>query len=90
MDINSMMKHSFNNFLELKNSVYACCYFCESHLNTTDIVEFINEHNDGKTGICPLCGIDSLIGDASNLPIDDITFVSNLHDAAFYRKTPKL
>lgn len=42
---------------------YACC---ENNINPTKIVNWV-EDDDGNTGICPCCGIDSIL---PNSPTD--------------------
>jgi hypothetical protein len=49
-----------------------------------DIDEWVdeNEHGVGQTAICPRCGIDSVIGDASGYPVT-VEFLSQMHRVWF-------
>jgi hypothetical protein len=48
------------------NKVY--CFYCKKEMNYKDIKEFIDNNS---TGICPHCGIDSLLPDSIDETIDD-------------------
>ena len=58
------MKESIYNIDEIKKSSKCGCYFCISVQNSADVVEFVD---DGTTGLCPNCGIDSLLPNETNL-----------------------
>jgi len=72
----------------------ACFYCCETFL-PSEISEWIEDHwkdgvpmeaADKGTAICPHCGIDSVLGSASGLPVSDPAFLRAMHDFWFERK----
>ena len=58
--------HSSNHFDELKNSDTCGCFYCLSIFPPTEIESWVD---DGKSALCPKCGIDTVIGSASGYPI---------------------
>ena len=72
-------KHSANHREELENSKVCGCFFCTETYNVTAIKEWIDEDT---TAICPRCGIDSVIGDASGLEITK-TFLVHMNSVWF-------
>ena len=65
-------KHSANHRDELSNSRACGCFYCCTIFKATDIDDWCD---DGKTAICPNCGIDSVIGDASGFPVASEDFL---------------
>lgn len=62
------------------------CFFCEETFSPTEITEWIDK---ADTALCPKCGINSVIGDASGLPVSGPTFLREMHDYWFRpRETP--
>jgi hypothetical protein len=49
---------------KLKTAVLCGCFFCKKTLPPNKIVEWTD---DDQTAICPVCGVDSVIGDGSGL-----------------------
>jgi hypothetical protein len=47
------------------------CFYCLERFPPTEITEWCDEDSasEGQTALCPRCGIDSVIGSASGLPI---------------------
>ena len=72
-------KHSSNHRGELEESFQCGCFHCKSFFKPTKIKEWIDE---GTTAMCPKCGIDSVIGDASNFDITE-KFLDSMHQAWF-------
>ena len=63
-------KHSSNHRGELERSKLCGCFHCLAIFPPSQVSEWIDEVNDvGTTAMCPQCGIDSVIGDASRFPI---------------------
>lgn len=61
-------KHSFKNRKEIENSSTCGCFYCR-RMFTPDM---ISEWADNKeTALCPHCGIDSVIGDASGYSLTE-------------------
>lgn len=59
--------HSANHREEVLSSTRCGCFYCLAMFPPSDIVEWIDEDERGigQTAMCPRCGIDSVIGDAS-------------------------
>jgi hypothetical protein len=51
----------------LKNATLAGCYRCISIFSPSDITETTD---DCKTAMCPKCGVDSVLPDTSDFPIN--------------------
>lgn len=60
------------------------CFYCLAIFSPAEIESWIDEppHNPGQTATCPHCGIDSVIGDAIGLTIDE-AFLRAMHDRWF-------
>ena len=58
-------RHGKANRVELEESEVCGCIACERIYSPTDITTWI----DGQTAQCPHCGIDSVVGSASGIPI---------------------
>lgn len=68
--------HCIHNRSELKRSKVAGCFFCVSSFPSASITEWVDQAGD--TAICPNCGIDSVIGDASGVPVADSGFLAEM------------
>jgi hypothetical protein len=60
-----------------------CVYFYCKHLFDSEAIKNWIEGETEKTAMCPHCGIDAVIGDASNAPIKDSEFVEAMHQHCF-------
>ena len=69
-------KLAFKNRALLDKSKTAACYYCYAKCDTKDI-----EYTDDDTGICPACGIDTVLPDS--LPIDNNMFLKHMHFYGF-------
>ena len=71
MDIIKAHKHSIRHYNELKESEFCGCFYCLKIFSFDKIADWIldGENKEGKTALCPYCGIDSVIGSASGFPI---------------------
>ena len=69
------MKESIYNIDEIKKSSKCGCYFCISVQDSADVVDFVD---DGTTGLCPRCDIDSLLPN-----VVDLKVLSMLHEKWF-------
>jgi len=73
--LDSIHKHSFDNKAEIDRSEKCHCFYCEAEFSPSDIKEYVFHGRRGKplrmgakseeTALCPRCGIDSVVGDAS-------------------------
>jgi hypothetical protein len=63
--------HSANHRDEVLRSAQCGCFHCLSVFAPAAISEWVDEvDGTGTTAMCPRCGIDSVIGDASGFPMD--------------------
>lgn len=75
-DLEAAHKHCTNNRPELASSTVAGCFHCLAIYEPATIDEWVDEAGD--TAICPMCDIDSVIGDAAGFPIND-EFLAAMH-----------
>lgn len=79
-------KHSSKHRAQLEASRECACFYCLARYAPGEIKEWIEEHRVerdpetgkrvvheviGETALCPRCGIDSVLGDASGLQLTD-------------------
>jgi len=62
----SAHQHSADHRDEIEASDLCGCFYCVSVFAPGEIREWTD---NGKTALCPYCGIDSVIGDRSGAPI---------------------
>ena len=72
-------EHSFQNRPEIEASETCFCFFCRESFSGKDVTYWIPD-DDGDTAVCPFCPVDSVIGSASGLPVDDPKFVAAMHN----------
>lgn len=60
------------NDTEILNSDVCSCFFCRQTYSARDVQDWITE-DDGVTAICPICGMDAVIGDRHEGRIDHDT-----------------
>lgn len=65
-------KHSSHNRDELKASDAYGCFYCRHSGCPSEINEWVD---DNVTALCPRCGIDSVIGSASDYPVTNGLFL---------------
>ncbi len=78
-------EHTNHNRQAIENSTRVGCFFCARNYDAAEIdpesddwIHFTDEHDiqgTGQTALCAYCGIDSVLPDASGLPIDDPEFL---------------
>lgn len=68
-------EHSSNHRAELEASGTAGCFYCCQSYSPSLVVEWID---DETTAMCPKCGIDSVIGDASGYPVASRDFLEQM------------
>lgn len=61
-------QHSTNHRAKIEASKVCGCFYCLSTFAPSEIEEWIKNDTE-EFAMCPSCGIDSVIGDASGLPI---------------------
>lgn len=60
-------RSSFQNRQQIENSETCGCYYCCRQFDKYEIVEWVDQ---GQTATCPYCKVDSVIGDASEFPLN--------------------
>jgi hypothetical protein len=75
-------KHSFKNEREILRSYRAGCYHCRKLFPARKIKKWVTELDGTRTAKCPHCEIDSVIGNASGVPLNP-TFLHALYLDAF-------
>lgn len=78
-DIELAHRHSIRHRSEVLASSMCGCFYCRRQFlpNTIEVWA-----DNGGTAICPNCGIDAVIGDASGFPVT-VEFLSQMHDHWF-------
>lgn len=67
--IEEASKYSINNKESLLKSTNAGCYYCLKIFKPSEVTEYWETEHE-NTGVCPHCGIDSVIGDDSGFEIN--------------------
>lgn len=76
-------KHSIRHREELLASESCGCFFCLKIFQPDKITEWTDDlRGVGQTALCPFCGIDSVIGSASDYPITE-AFLSRMEQHWF-------
>ena len=71
--------HASNHRREIEASDRCACFFCFGTFKASDIKSWIDAN---QTALCPRCGVDSVLGSASNQRLDD-WFLRGLHTQFF-------
>ncbi len=76
-------KHIFHR-AEIENSHRCGCFHCKKIFGPDQIVDWTDTNKPGaqQTALCPMCGIDSVIGDASGFEITE-AFLAEMRAAWF-------
>jgi uncharacterized protein (DUF2235 family) len=72
--------HAAGHRAELEASSKAGCFYCCEDFTPAAIKDWVD--ND-DCALCPCCGIDSVIGDASGLPVADKKFLKEMNEFWF-------
>jgi hypothetical protein len=69
-------RHSSQHRAEILQSDRCRCFYCLASYSPREIKDWVDEDPQeiGQTALCPKCGIDSVIGSASGVPLDDDFF----------------
>lgn len=80
VDFRAAHRHATSNREAIARSELCGCFFCCLSYPATMVTRFLaTEH----TALCPECTIDSVIGDASGLPVADRSFLLAMHEFWF-------
>lgn len=66
MDVEAAHRFSSLHRAQIESSDVCGCFYCLSVFPPEQIVEWVDS---GKTAICPKCGIDSVVGSESGVPL---------------------
>lgn len=72
-------RHSIRHRAEVESSSVCGCFYCLAIVKPSAIVRWVDSED---TAICPKCGIDSILGDASQFPITP-EFLQRMRDRWF-------
>lgn len=72
-------KHSSGHRASIEASSEAGCFYCTRTFPANSVKEWVDS---GTTALCPHCGIDSVIGDATGIKLGE-SFLSLMHDCWF-------
>ncbi len=97
LDLKKAHKHSSFHRTEVEKSKVCGCFYCLGTFKPTEIKTWLKETRAEKasgekkedTALCPLCEIDSVIGYASGLPVDDKDFLNDMYEHFFSTSTYK-
>ena len=81
IDLDTAHTHCGKNKEELARSKQAGCFYCLKIFDPKEIKEYRK-----KTALCPHCNIDSVIGDASGIPIHE-EFLKHMYGRWFNEHT---
>ena len=74
--LDAAQRHAGDHRAELEESVTCGCFYCRKTFAPAEIREWANGDD---TALCPRCGIDSVIGSASGLPVQEPAFLGAMH-----------
>jgi hypothetical protein len=78
-DIELAHPHSIQHRKEVLDSSMCGCFYCRAQFATQEIERWID---GGETALCPHCGVDAIIGDASGFPVT-VEFLTEMYDRWF-------
>jgi hypothetical protein len=70
MDETQAHQFSIRHRRDILASEHCGCFYCLAQFTPQEIHDWIDaEQGVGQTALCPKCGIDSVVGSASGVPI---------------------
>lgn len=77
-DVQQAHKHSSGHKIEILKSTNCGCFYCCTIFTPDRIMDWVNDpEGESLTALCPVCGIDSVIGDSSGFEISE-TFLAKM------------
>ncbi len=76
-------KHCANHEDEITRSTACGCFYCLAVFAPAEIEDWVDD--EPRTALCPRCGIDSVIGDASSFPVKEEGFLGDMNVYWFQR-----
>ena len=61
-------KHAADNEIEILRSKRCGCFFCRHEFDAKAVHDWVSDRR-GTSALCPECGMDAVIGDASGVPL---------------------
>ena len=77
-DLDAAHLHSFRNRPLLEKGGRCGCFFCLAEYDASAVTKWVD---DGRTALCPQCGIDSVLSE----PYNDPTFLREMQREFFGR-----
>jgi hypothetical protein len=71
-------RHSFSNEPELSRSRWAGCFGCCQSYAAQEIEAWSLERDGRRTALCPSCGVDAVLGDATGYPVTDPAWLGEM------------
>lgn len=70
-EYHSAHQYSSNHREQIEESELCGCFYCLETFKPSKIEEWVDEDENefGQTALCPICGVDSVIGDKSGVPL---------------------
>ena len=81
-DLQAAHVHASNHRDEVSKSNVCGCFYCTETFSPSEIEEWVDE---GACALCPKCGIDAVIGDASGYEVENQDFLGQMHSYWFER-----
>ena len=81
-ELKAAHKHCTANRAEIERSEFCGCFYCQSVFRADEVADWTPM---SPTAICPKCPVDSVIGDASGLPVRDPAFLAAMYQYWFGR-----
>lgn len=84
IDLERAHKHCIFNQPEIQRSSLCGCFSCIEVFKSDTVTDWVEEGRGEKpsTALCPHCDIDSVIGDASGIPIT-VEFLRAMYERWF-------
>jgi hypothetical protein len=81
LDYRAIYKHTSHHREEIERSEFCGCFHCLQAFKPSQLEE---DHwtDDGTTALCPLCGMDAVIGSAAGWDIT-VEFLEEMQEYAF-------
>ena len=73
-------KRSSKHREEILQSKKCACFCCLNVFKPSEIIEWTDNN---QTAICPICGVDSVIGDQSGYPVTDTEYLKYMKEYWF-------
>ena len=62
---------------EILRSAICGCFHCRATFGPSEIEDWLDD--EPRSALCPRCGIDSVIGDASGYPVQEANFLRAMY-----------